>query len=196
MENINGYHRSLSLFFIFFLFTAFHASGQAILTGEMGGPCGYAAGCAMSSSLGGSHLYTNVPNSAGDVFFRFEDASFTEYRPVNDGDIIPVNSATPYTSILTGNFNAFRITGTNTSYNYVFKINSGYSAIAIFEIQGTIRSISSVSRSATTVSPGQDITVTATLDGAFSTGQAVYLRYTDDSFSTSTVVNESSVYRR
>ena len=36
-----------------------------------------------------------------------------------------------------------------------------------------------------------DVTVTATLSGALATGQGVYLRYTDDAYSTSTVIEMS-----
>jgi hypothetical protein len=80
-----------------------------------------------------------------------------------------------------------------TTSNVVFKTDGGNDGIdrsIVYVIQGTVQSVSSVAQSPTSanVFPGQAVTVTATLSGAFATGQAAYLRYTTDGYSTSTVV--------
>jgi hypothetical protein len=57
-----------------------------------------------------------------------------------------------------------------------------------FRIQGTVQTVSSVAQSpVSTPFIGQSVTVTATLSGNLSTGQGVYIRYTKDGYSTSTV---------
>lgn len=150
----------------------------------------YSTGCAMNSSAGGTYIMTTSANGSGDNFFRFKNTGGTDREPPTNGDVISTNQATPHTNIQNGTSNAFKITGANTSYRYIFKVDASISNIAIFEIQGTnIRSISSASRSPSgTIYPGQNVTVIATLDGAFDTGQAAYLRYTTDGFTSSTIV--------
>ena len=58
-----------------------------------------------------------------------------------------------------------------------------------FEVQGAVQSVSSVTQSpaASAVAVNQSVTVTANLSGALSVGQAVYLRYTTNGYTTSTV---------
>ena len=62
----------------------------------------------------------------------------------------------------------------NASDNYIFKTaNAGSSPsgnFIVFRVQGDIRTVSSVSSPGTTY-PGQINTITATLDGALSTGK-------------------------
>ncbi|MGB0524737.1 MAG: T9SS type A sorting domain-containing protein [Flammeovirgaceae bacterium] len=150
----------------------------------------YSAGCSMNTSAGGTYLMIASPTGTGDNFFRFRSSGGTERQPPSNGDVIGLNQASPHTNIQDGNANAFKITGANTAHAYVFKVDEDIDNIAIFEIQSTtIRSISTVSRNpSSTVYPGQNVTITATLDGAFNTGQAAYLRYSTDGFSTSTII--------
>jgi hypothetical protein len=84
---------------------------------------------------------------------------------------------------------AFEINVPNTAYTYVFKSPAalGNSVIA-FEVQGTPSTVTAVSDNAGCSSNGMDVAVTATLDNALPGGQATFLRYTDDGFASSTVI--------
>ncbi|GIR20966.1 MAG: hypothetical protein CM15mP36_01730 [Flavobacteriales bacterium] len=62
--------------------------------------------------------------------------------------------------------------------------------MVVFEIQGEVRTISGVSNHSVQ-NVGDDYAVTATLSGALSSGQGVYLRYSNDSFNTSTIIEMS-----
>lgn len=134
-------------------------------------------------------------DASGDRYFRFRNSANTQdRRPNTNGDIIALNQNTAYTSIFDGAFNAFRITGTNTGYRYIFKSDAAVANVAVIEIQGTnIESVSSVAQNPVqgSVFSGQNVNVTATLSGLFSTGQAVWLRYSNNGFTSSTVVKMS-----
>jgi len=133
-------------------------------------------------------IITSVPSNT-NAFFRFRNnANTTDRQPSVNGTAIPL--ATNYTSSITdGNSNAFQVSSAVVSRRYVFKVNAAITSIAIFEIQGTnVRTISSVARDLTNVYPGQGVVVTSTLSGAFDAGQAVFLRYSNDNFTTSSVV--------
>ena len=79
----------------------------------------------------------------------------------------------------------------STSDNYIFKTKDAGSSptgdFIVFQVQGDVRTASSISTPSITY-PGQTNTITATLDGALSTGQGVYMRYSTDNFANSTVV--------
>ena len=83
----------------------------------------------------------------------------------------------------------------DVSHNYIFKTKDAGETpsykLIVFKVEGDVRSVTDVLSDKSTIYPGQDMTITATLDGSFSTGQGVYLRYTDDSFTASTVVEMS-----
>jgi hypothetical protein len=69
----------------------------------------------------------------------------------------------------------------NASYNYVFKTLNGGSnptgTFVMFEVQGAIRTVTTVTQSPLVVLPTVAVTITATTDGVFNPGQAAYLRY-------------------
>lgn len=152
----------------------------------------YTTGFLFETVAFGTYKLVVSADANGDRFFRFRNSANTQdRRPNADGDIIALNQNTAYTSIFDGAFNAFKITGTNTGYRYIFKTDAAVANVAVIEIQGTnVESVSSVSQSPVTgnVFAGQTVTVSATLSGSFSTGQAVWLRYSTNGFSTSTVV--------
>ncbi len=155
-----------------------------------GGSADYSSGYNFEGAAFGTHRLITAVSANGDAFFRFRNSANTQdRRPGTDGDFIPLNDNAPYTSIFDGAFNAFRFTAT-TGRRYVFKTDAAVNNVAIMEIQGTnVETISFTSRSpAGTVYPGLDVTITATVSGTFSTGQAAWLRYTNDGFATSTVV--------
>jgi hypothetical protein len=139
-------------------------------------------------------LVRNPSGDAGDKFFRFAtcwDNNNDQFGPDSDGLI--VNMGSKVTGYAKRNVNAFRVQNANPSYNYVFKTAAGGNppsvlAFVVFEVQGDIRNITGLTRSSSVVSPKQDITLTATLNAALNTGQSVYLRYTNNNYSTSSVV--------
>ena len=150
-----------------------------------------------SASAGNSRIFTTTANGTGDRYFRLVTCwgnSWNQWGPSNNSNT-SLNYNTKYSNsdITEGNTNGAFYTSANSSYNYVFKTREGDAStvnLVIFEVQGTIRSISSLTASYN-VSVGDAKTITATLDGALSSGQSVYLRYSSDDWSTSTVTEMS-----
>jgi hypothetical protein len=85
---------------------------------------------------------------------------------------------------------AYYLTVANTTDNWIFKSASPTAQrIIIFRVQGAVRSISTLTQPTSPVVPGGTATVSVTLDGSLSTGQAVWLRYSATSnFSSSSCV--------
>lgn len=172
--------------------------GNGFSSGWGGGSCPTGNGnfSYLSPSAGTSYIVTRNPNGTGDQYFRFGvDWGGTTAQLTNTiGSDVQVSPNTTYslnTSCTTSG--SLYINCPNTSDNYVFKtLNAGSSPTgtwAFFRVQGAVQSVSSVTRSPVgTVYPGQDVVVTATLSADFAAGQAAYLRYTNDGFSTSTVI--------
>jgi len=175
--------------------------GQNAIVGS-GFTNGWNAGCGsntgdfeyFSTSAGNSYISTQTANGTGNQYWRFgiDWGGTIAQRTITVGVDTEVNSNTAYT--LNGTCTTTGAMYTNvssTSHNYIFKTSEAGSNPAgnfiFFKVEGTVRSVSSVSTPAI-VLPNKNIIIEATLDGAFSTGQSVYLRYTDDNFSTSTVV--------
>jgi hypothetical protein len=155
----------------------------------------WGTGQAMSASAGTSLIITKSVATTGDKYFRFfgDGSPCGEYQPNTNGDFFTHNVAVTAPNANCGNANAWRINVPTTTSNVVFKTdggNDGMDRAIAYVIQGAVQSVSSVSQAPTSgsVFPGQAVTVTATLSGAFATGQAAYLRYTTDGYSTSTVV--------
>lgn len=145
----------------------------------------------------GTYGVTTAANGTGNQYMRFGiDWSTTNgqyaINPGTDTAILP-NTSYNLNIGCTVSGSQFINVG-STSYNYVFKtFNAGTNptgTFAFFEVQGAVQSVSSVTQSpvAASVVPSSNVTVTANLSGSLSTGQAVYLRYTNNGFSTSTVV--------
>jgi hypothetical protein len=191
----------VSAFLLFFV-TVF---GQNALVGS-GFSTGWGGTCPnptatdfiyLSAGAGGTYGVTKSVATAGDKFFRFgvEWGGVTSQltiTPGTDVDVVPNNTYSLNTSCTTTGSMKYNVP--NTSYNYIFKtLNAGTNptgTFVFFEVQGTVRSVTTVTQSplATGVTECHPATITATLDGALSLGQAVYLRYTNDGYATSTVV--------
>jgi hypothetical protein len=149
------------------------------------------------SGATGTYGVTTTANGTGDQFFRFGvDWSGTTAqltRTIGSDDTVAPNTTYSLNTSCTTS-GALKYNVPNASYNYVFKtLNAGTNptgTFVFFEVQGAVRSVSSVSQSpvATNVGVGLPTTITANLDGALSSGQAVYLRYTTNNYTTSTVV--------
>ena len=163
-----------------------------------GGACGSNSNFSyFTASAGNSYIRTTTANGTGNQFWRYGvDWSGTiKQLTITIGSDVTVSPNVAYslngTCTTTGSL-LYNVP--NASYNYVFKTQDAGTTpsgnVVFFEVQGTVRSISSISQSPLSgaVVPSSATTVTANLDGALSTGQAVYLRYTNDGYTTSTVV--------
>jgi hypothetical protein len=179
------------LLIIGFLIAASNSFAQNSLnSGDfVGGSWG--SGQSMSASAGGSFIITKAVSSSGDKFFRFygDGSPCGEYQPNTNGDAFVHSTTVTTPNGNCGNSNAWKINVPTASSNVVFKTDGGNDGIdrsVAFVIQGTPITISTVTRTI----PAKDVavTVTATLSGALPVGQDVYLRYTNNSYSTSTVV--------
>lgn len=203
--------RKFLLLFCLTIFVSLNSWGQNAIVGS-GFSSGWGGSCPSTgnsdftfftdSGINGTYISPTLnANGTGNQFWRFgvdwnEGMTTTTKQLTNtigsDDDVTPGTMYTLNAACTTSG--ALRYNVTSTAYNYIFKTrNAGTNPTGdwtFFEIQGDVRSVSSVSQDLVTVYPGQDVTVTANLDGALSTGQGVYLRYTDASgnFASSTVV--------
>jgi hypothetical protein len=173
--------------------------GSGFSSGWGGGVC--PTGNSNFKSLGpvvsGTYGVTTTANGTGDQTFRFgvDWDGITAQLAITPGSDVPVVPNTTYslnTSCTTSG--AMKYNVLSTSYNYVFKtLNAGTNptgTFVFFEVQGAVRSVTAVEQSplAANVTACLKATVTATLDGALATGQKVYLRYTNNAWTNSTVV--------
>ena len=90
------------------------------------------------------------------------------------------------------------VTGGATNYRYVFRTKYGDGItntpqLIVFEVQGAIRNITNVSQSplASNVGPSSPVTVTAVTDENLNTGQSIYVRYTTDNWTNSSIIEMS-----
>ena len=146
-------------------------------------------------SAGSSKIFITNSNGTGDKYFRLVtcwDGDYTHWGPGNTNDkLLLYGTAYNSDDMIINSGKAYYLDA-NSSFQYVFKTREGGNppsnlGVVIFEVQGEIRTVSSVSNNATH-SSGDPYTVTATLSGSLNSGQGVYLRYTNDSWNTSSVV--------
>ncbi|MEI7727799.1 MAG: hypothetical protein WCK09_22020 [Bacteroidota bacterium] len=157
---------------------------------------------AFTTSAGTSRIQTFTANATGNRYFRLVtnwSGNNDQWGPSStsvDYQVTP-GVEVPSTEVIQNSTSkAYYINVGSVSNNYVFKTKEGNNppnnrGLIVFEVQGSIRSVSGVSKDLNTVYRGQTVTITATLDGSFSAGQRVYLRYTNDGFTSSTVVEMS-----
>ena len=129
-------------------------------------------------------------SEANSNFLFIDDTGFGNKWGDNSG---PVAFETQETWDWQGSDAVIAVTAGN-SYTFVWQdvADGAASAGIVFETSGALSTASGVSRSGPTSPPAAEpVTVTATLNAAAPTGQGVYLRYTDDSFATSTVAEMS-----
>lgn len=150
-----------------------------------------------TGGAGGTLFASLTAGGTGNRFFRLgiDWGGTTAQRTITSGSDVAVTPGTKYTlnsSCTTSGSMVYNVP--NASYTYYFKtLNGGTNPtgdFVFFEIQGTVRTVSSVAQSPTNgnVRDADDITITATLSGALPTGQAVWLRYTKNNFTASEVV--------
>lgn len=190
----NHVSKILLLFFLQAIFLSDLGWSQNSLNSGDFSTGSWGVGQAMSASAGSSLIITKGVSSSGDKYFRFygDGSPCGEYQPNADGDYFTHNVVVTTPNANCGSANAWRINVPSATSNVVFKTdggNDGMDRSIAFVVQGPVESVSSVSRSpAGTVYPGQDVVITANLTADFSTGQDAWLRYTNNGFTTSTVI--------
>jgi hypothetical protein len=183
---------------IFILIFSYQVNAQNAIIGS-----GFTNGWSVPGDLiyfnagaGLSRVATLNPRAAGNQYFRLVrgwDGNNAQFGPAGFGcpDTDWTNPGVIYGMSACGG-GAFFINCPNTTDNYVFKTPNGPTSVDLlyFRVQGAVRSVSSVTQLPTVanVTVGVPTTVTANLDGALATGQAVYLRYTSNNFANSVVV--------
>ncbi len=142
----------------------------------------------MTASLGGSFIFTKTGLTAGNHYFRFYGSGSPcgIYGPGGSNDLVlPFGVVNPLSCVTTdAGAKAYYFKAANSAFTYIIKTrgnatgNEG-SAI-IFEIQGPLHKVLSVSQPSNSQTPNTPVTITAKLDGAPSAGENVYLRYSTD----------------
>ena len=149
-----------------------------------------------STSAGNSYISTQNANDTGNRYFRLGVDWGGTYKQltITHGSDVSISAETEYTlNANNTSSGSMIINASNTTDNYIFKT---YDASAnptgkfiFFKVEGTVRTVSSISTHS--VYSGNSQVITATLSGALSTGQGVYLRYTADNFTNSTITEMS-----
>jgi hypothetical protein len=172
--------------------------GDGFSNGWGGGSCPTGASNFkfLSEVVSGTYGVTTTAGGTGNRYFRFgiDWSGTTAHRtltPGHDDEVTPGVTYTLSSNCTTNGAMYYNVP--NGSYNYVFKtLNAGTNPtgqFVFFEVQGVVRNVTAVNRTpSSTVYGGQPVTINATLNGALSTGQAVYLRYSNDNFASSEVV--------
>ncbi len=185
------------LAFSIFTINSFAQSPVYFSSGNYANPNSFTQGsAALMGTIVGTNILTTNANATGFQYFRFYSATSggTTYEPNGGADIL-ISSNTSTALQVTGSGKAYYLNIASASDNIVFKTNGsgtpGTAKLVAFQIAGTIQTVSSVTQSPTIangVNSGQTTTVTANLSGSLPTGQSVYLRYTNNGYATSTVV--------
>ncbi len=188
----------LSQLFLMFCATCFSQNPVYFVSGNYANPNTWApagaAGSMAATGFGSVYQINTTANAAGLQYFRFNSAAAAGgvwYGPTAASITIPTNTSTTSSA---GNATfAYALNIASATNNIVFNAGPGAPGTArfvAFEIGGAVRTVTGVAQSpvASAVNPGQAVTVTATISGAFASGQSVYLRYSNDAWATSTVV--------
>ena len=141
-------------------------------------------------------MHQTTSNGTGNRFYRYFSATAggTNFEP-NGGSDLQLTIGTSRALEVSGSGKAWFV-GTadidNGTSTYVFKTGGsgtpGTSKQVVFRVQSTtVRTVSTVTQSPASPTSSDVVTVTATLSGAFATGQGAYLRYTTDNYTTSTI---------
>jgi Alpha amylase, catalytic domain len=153
----------------------------------------------MSNSFGNSFGGTFSPNNIGIQYFRFgidwDFGATTAQRTISIGSDVVITPNTEYSlnnSCTTSGAMGINVQSINN--RYVFKTkNAGSNPIGdfiFFEIQGAVQSLSLISQSPASlgVTSSTPVVITANTNSYLNTGQGVYLRYTTNNWSSSTVI--------
>ena len=172
---------------------------QSGLIGGSGGSQDFVTGTSvtlMTPSLGTSQILTLNSLGTGNRYFRLVRNSNIQMGPnttcavASDKDISSLLSQTIAIGNTNCNLGGWFINCPNTTDNYVFKVPSinAQTNFVCHRVQGPIQTVTAVSKpSGDKVLLQNNYLVNATISGAFSIGQRVYMRYSSDNFTTSTV---------
>ncbi len=203
--------REVNLWMVIFLFTFMskiaHAQnaivGPGFSSGWDNGTCNNSNSFKYftNSNFGNTFILTTTASGVGTSFFRLGvDWSTSKYSVSGAGNAGQINNVLPNTVYqvnaicdVTGSM-AYNVM--SSSNNYVFKTSGagttvGGNKFIFFEIQGPVRTVTSVTQSIASVSSSQSPLITANLDGSLSPGQSVYLRYSSDNFTSSSIIQMS-----
>lgn len=194
----------LTLLFLFILQLSFAQQALYFASANFTTPNTWtqASATAMTEIPTGSGYWRHqtTSNGTGNRYYRYYSATAggTTYEP-NGASDIQVSLATSTALQVTGSGKAWYIGNSdidNGTSTYVFKTGGsgtpGTSKQIVFRVQGSVQTVSSVSKSPASPTSSDAVTVTATLSGAFATGQGAYLRYSTNNWSTSTIVSMTS----
>ena len=154
------------------------ASGEAV-RGELNGWGSWG----MSSSLGGTFIYVSGQQTAAS------DAA-SEFKFFKDSNQWYGNGSTITFAQIYGNFSS---SGGNSSFShtqnkyYVFKWNGADKGV-VFQLSAAPVNIIDVTQSPSSLSAPADVAVTATTDATPPAEQTIWLRYTTNNWSSSSVV--------
>ena len=195
---------SIFLAFLLSIFASFNVEAQNAIAGS-GFTAGWPAACNQntnfvyfSSSAGSTYSSGALtPNGTGNQFWRLGVDWSGTIKQLNNGSSsdVAVTPGTKYTlnSTCTATGAFFRNVS-STSNRYIFKtLNAGTNPTGTwvyFELSGNPITVSSVSQNPASgsVIAGENVAVTAVSSGSLPSGQGIYLRYTKDGYTTSTVV--------
>jgi len=195
------------VFLLYLVLMSFATNAQNAIVGS-GFTNGWPAACNQNTnfvyfSAGAGSSWTSgtlAPKGTGNQYWRMGVDWSGTIKQLNNGSNTDevVTPGTKYTLNATCTANgAFFRNISSLSNRYVFKTKDAGTAPTgdwvFFELDASPITISSVTQSPVAVSviSGQSTTVSATLSAALPAGQGVYLRYTDNNYATSTVVELS-----
>jgi Alpha amylase, catalytic domain len=192
------------LFIVLVLFPFLSNSQNAVVgsgfsSGWGGGSCPTGNGNFnyFSPNYGSSFGAELSANGTGIQYFRFgiDWSGTTAQRTITENSNVSISKNTIYTlnpGCTTSGAIFYDVP--STSNRYIFKTrNAGTNPtgdFVLFEVQGEVRTISNVAQSpvASNVTSTTPVIVTATSSGSLNSGQGIYLRYTTNNWSSSTVV--------
>ena len=151
-----------------------------------------------SASAGNSYIFTDNPNGTGNQYFRLGVNWSGTYKQltINPGSDDLISANTEY-QLNTNNTSsgAMYINVSDAAHNYIFKTNDAGTnptgKFIFFKVEGDVRTISSVSEPSDLRPFNTAQTITVTLSGALNTGQGVYIRYSNDNWTSSSIVEMS-----
>lgn len=193
MANRTCFFVSLLGFFI-----CLSANGQNGIIGNGFGTNDWSTVNCFSDGAGGSRIFITTANGTGNQFFRLVTCwagNNNQWGPIAGADLqITPGILTAQPQIIENSAShAYYFNVPNASHNYIFKTRQGGNPpttrnMVVFQVAGTVRTVTNVTRSSAIVAPGQTVAVTATLSGNLAAGQGVYLRYTNSNFDSSMIV--------
>lgn len=193
----------LGIFVFILTLLAIETKAQNAITGS-GFTNGWSSGCGnngnftyFSASVGTTYTSGDLtPKGTGNQYWRMATEWGGTIKEMNNNGIDQLVSAGAKYSLNTSctTSGAMYVNVSSTNNRYIFKtLDAGSTPTGtwvFFALSGTSVFVSTVAQSpvAASVCAGQAVTVTATLNSSFPTGQGAYLRYSTDNFSTSTTV--------